>query len=178
MSDDQHRPMAQHWRTIQEQQPELADALESLAGLTDTPEGSAALLDLIADEALHGTPGQAADPARAQQLRDKLVQHDGDQARALLDQVAEDVESLDGPLASSAADVVAQVRLALGSLDAGDPPAATLDDVRAAVQAGEPCDRLFEVRNAMAPKDPDRRAAGELLQSVGCWSPASTRQTT
>lgn len=51
----------------------------------------------------------------------------------------------------------------------------TVGDVVAAIESGADCGQIFEVRNKMDPRDPDRSLANEHLQSVGCFNIDSER---
>lgn len=44
-----------------------------------------------------------------------------------------------------------------------------------AVDAGEPCDVLFEIRNEFDPDSPLIESANERLRSIGCFSSTSER---
>jgi hypothetical protein len=152
--------------------------------------------DELAEDALwrarHGLPGPVtsmldAIRERNPQLAEQIVS--GDLPPEVHEQIGRDFLERAGdiPLSPEVAQVVQTVLAAVsGPPDPAPatlddllfeiPAPATLDDVRAAVAAGEACDLLFEIRNAMAANDPDRAAANDLLQSVGCYSPRSTRR--
>lgn len=66
---------------------------------------------------------------------------------------------------------------ACGDGISGKDDAATVDDVVVAIASGADCRHIFEVRNRMDPKDPDRPLANEHLQSVGCFHIDSDRTT-
>jgi hypothetical protein len=138
--------------------------------------------DELAQDALwrarHGLPGQAASALEAIRERNPELAEQilsGDLPPDVYEQIGRDFleRAGDTPLPPELAQLV-QNFLAAAS-GSPDPAPTTIDDVRAAVEAGEPCDRLFEVRNAMAAHDPDKAAANQLLQNIGCYSPQSTR---
>lgn len=59
----------------------------------------------------------------------------------------------------------------------GIPADVTYAEFRSAFEAGAHCGRLFELKNAMHPKDPLKEAAIEDLRSVGCYSPRHERRS-
>jgi len=153
----------------------LSGGYGSFGGMT-TPEPTDARW--LVDKFLNGTPAERADPHTAERLRHYLAQHDGGRERALLDMITEAVEEgrLDvGDFRPRVDEMFAKVRDALYHDPSTDVAAATLAEFEAAVAAGEPCARLFEVRNAMDPKSQDKVRANELLRDLGCWSASSTR---
>lgn len=46
-----------------------------------------------------------------------------------------------------------------------------------AMNAGEGCARLFELRNQLQPKDPDKARATEQLRDVGCFHAGAERRS-
>jgi hypothetical protein len=138
--------------------------------------------DELAQDALwrarHGLPGQAASALdaireRNPELAEQILS--GDLPPDVYEQIGRDFleRAGDTPLPPELAQLV-QNFLAAAS-GPPDPAPTTVDDVRAAVEAGEPCDRLFAIRNAMAPHDPANAAANKLLRAVGCHSSGSRR---
>lgn len=59
----------------------------------------------------------------------------------------------------------------------GEAGVATIDEVVAEVDSGADCRQIYEVRNRMDPKDPDRPLANEHLQSIGCFGIDSVRES-
>lgn len=59
--------------------------------------------------------------------------------------------------------------------DAEPTAETTLADLRAAIDRGDGCAELIDIKNRMDPKSSDYLAAPDLLRSVGCFSATATR---
>jgi hypothetical protein len=137
--------------------------------------------DALAEDALwrarHGLPGPVASALDAIRERNPELAAQilsGDLPPDVHEQIGRDfLERAGAPATPELAQLVQNVLAAVGG--SPDPAPATFDDLRAAVEAGEPCHRLFEIRNAMAAHDPGKAAANQLLQRVGCYSASSSR---